>query len=364
MPTKSLLHTNYDRLVQGGSIRNDDAQRAVLAVLQRLTDQLAGHEPRKRISRLFSRQAASSGLSGVYIWGNVGRGKSMLMELFFTAAPVEQKRRVHFHAFMQEVHAGIHTIRKGGGGDPVAMLAQKIAAETRLLCFDELQATDVADATLLFRLFSGLFEAGVIIVSTSNHPPASLYTGGIQRERFDKFVALLEKKMEVVSLSSPKDYRLTQIRSLQRTYVWPLSKDADAFISDAMSHICPGAKPKKATLTVQGRTLHYQQYDDSIGRFSFSELCETTLGPADYLAIADTLDTVILTEIPKLGTEKRNEAKRFVTLIDALYEHKVKLLCTAAVPPEKIYPEGDGAFEFQRTVSRLMEMQSAQWMNG
>jgi cell division protein ZapE len=366
-PPASPLRAAYDQLVEGRRIRDDAAQREVLLALEGVSSRLLS----KRSGGLLKKKVAAPA-QGLYIWGNVGRGKSMLMDLFFQNIPVEKKRRVHFHAFMQEVHARIHKIRqesqrghahlKGGGADPVATLAKEISAETSLLCFDELQAHDVTDATLLYRLFHGLFEGGVTIVSTSNHPPASLYTGGIQRERFAKFIALIEEKMNVASLSSPKDYRRTQIKSLETSYVWPLGAKADAFIAETLARLTGGAAAAKSRLAVGKRSLTYTSYDGSIGRFTFAELCETALGPADYLAIARKLDTVILTGVPELPPEKRNEAKRFVTLIDALYEHKVKLLVTAAAPPERIYAQGDGSFEFQRTVSRLMEMQSANWM--
>lgn len=287
----------------------------------------------------------------------------MLMALFFDHVPVQKKRRVHFHAFMQEVHSRIHKLRQEGLGDPVEMLAQQIAAETSLLCFDELQATDVADATLLYRLFSSLFAAGVIIVSTSNRPPAELYTGGVQRERFGKFIALIKERMDVLSLDSQEDYRHKQAKSLQRVYFHPLGPGADAFITDTLANLgLAGISPAKATLAVQGRETLFTLYGPATARFNFRELCGSALGPADYLALARRLDTLILTDIPRLPAEKRNEAKRFVTLIDALYEYQVQLICTAEGPPESIYAEGDGAFEFKRTVSRLAEMQSEKYL--
>lgn len=358
MPIKKQemsLHASYERLVTGGKIKNDAAQRDVLAALEALQQQLSKQPG--ALGKLFKK----GGVKGIYIWGSVGRGKSMLMDLFYDTVPVERKKHIHFHAFMQDVHERIHGIRKRGGGDPVAVLAREIAEETALLCFDELQATDVADATLLYRLFSGLFEAGVVIVSTSNHPPVSLYTGGVQRERFGKFIALIEKQMDVVSLSSPLDYRHTQMQAMQKTYMHPLGAAADAFIAEAIEQLCANTHPKTETLAVKGRSLKFPVYDGSMGRFSFHDLCETALGAGDYLALAKRLDTLILTGIPQLPPEKRNEAKRFVTLIDALYEGRVKLLCTAAVAPEAIYEHGDGTFEFQRTVSRLKEMQSEKW---
>ncbi len=365
MPT---LSTQYDRLVAERGLKDDASQRDVLAIFEQLCQRLVMpvQQERSLLDKLLKKEKASQAPAGIYLWGNVGRGKSMLMDLFFNNAPVANKRRVHFHAFMQEVHSRIHQLRQedrrtNTGGDPVAVLAQQVASETSLLCFDELQATDVADATLLFRLFQGLISGGVTIVSTSNHPPKSLYTGGIQRERFNKFISLIEEHMRVVSLSSPHDYRHMQLKSVDRRYFYPLGGVADAYVADALEKLCSDTHPVKETLKVQGRKITFPVYDNAIGIFTFRDICETALGPADYLAIAQRCDTIILTGIPKLAAEKRNEAKRFVTLVDALYEHKVELLCTAAVPAEQIYSEGDGSFEFKRTVSRLAEMQSANW---
>jgi cell division protein ZapE len=300
-------------------------------------------------------------MRGLYIWGNVGRGKSMLMDMFFSEAQVEKKRRIHFHAFMQEVHARMHALRQEGS-DPVVVLAQQLADETRLLCFDELQATDVADATLLYRLFDGLIGAGVVIVSTSNRPPASLYTGNVQRERFDKWIALLEGHMRVMPLSSATDYRHVQLKSLEQVYFWPLGEAADAAVEATLRHVCDDCRPQRDEFVVQGRHIPFTLYSQSVGAFSFAELCGAALGPADYLAIARRLDTVVVTGIPMLSADKRNEAKRFVTLIDALYEHKVVLICTADAPGDALYPEGDGSFEFRRTASRLAEMQSHNYL--
>jgi len=366
MPAR-LLIKKYDQLVRSGQIRSDAAQREVLHQLQLLREQII-HSSQKPsfLARLFGKTSTVNS-QGVYMWGGVGRGKSMLMDMFYENISIERKRRVHFHAFMQEVHARIHELRQNANknkttGDPVMLLAKEIIAETDLLCFDELQATDVADATLLHRLFSELFAANVIIVSTSNHPPVSLYTGGVQKERFSKFIALIERKMKITPLASTTDYRHAQMKSLKQTYFWPLGKKADAFIYDSLEKMDVNTHSTKGTLTIQGRKLEFRLYDQSVGRFRFDDLCAANLGAADYLAIAGKLDTLILTGIPKLSPEKRNEAKRLVTLIDALYEHKVKLLATAEVAPKDIYTEGDGAFEFQRTVSRLMEMQSDKWI--
>jgi len=359
----ALLMQVYDAMVRGKEIADDPAQRHIISALEALRMQVVAISNASLLSRIFKSPAP---INGLYIWGNVGRGKSMLMDIFYNNVPIEAKRRVHFHAFMQEVHDRIHALRQDGqrgqsGADPVIMLAKQIAAETMLLCFDELQATDVADATLLYRLFSSLFEAGVIIVSTTNRPPETLYTGGVQAERFGKFIALLHERMQVVSLDSVSDYRLLQRKSVQQVYHWPL-QEAESFLKKTISELAQGQPPEPASLLVKGRTLTFTSYSGDIACFTFSELCEKPLGPADYLAIAERFDTVILTGIPQLSAEKRNEAKRFVTLVDALYEKGVRLICTAAVPPDQIYHSGDGSFEFHRTVSRLMEMQSARYL--
>jgi cell division protein ZapE len=363
MPTHPSLTAAYDALVLSRRIKDDSAQRDALAVLQALLDQLNHPLPRPSwLGRVLRRAAPTDGQKGLYIWGNVGRGKSMLMDLFFEHITIPQKRRIHFHSFMLEIHARMHQLRLQQQ-DPVIELVRQIASETRLLCFDELQATDVADATLLLRLFSGLFDAGVTIVSTSNHPPASLYTGGVQRERFAKFIALIESNMQVMALSSHADYRHVQIKSLERVYFSPLGSTADTFIQDVLQRVCDDKEPTDDMLSVQGRITRFRRYNDTIGYFTFAELCSVALGASDYLAIAKRLKTVILTDIPLLTPENRNEAKRFVTLIDILYEQRTKLICTAAATPEQLYIEGDGAFEFKRTVSRLAEMGSQTYLN-
>ena len=361
----SPILSAYEAQVGAGMIQDDDAQRKVIARLERTLAHLT--EATGAFHKFFGLGLPPESKMNLYIWGSVGRGKSMLMDLFFDAAPTLNKRRVHFHAFMQEVHGKLHFYRTSGergknGADPVVLLARDIARQTTLLCFDELQATDVADATLLFRLFEALFAAGVIVISTSNHPPASLYTGGIQRERFTKFITLLKDNMEVVSLASPSDYRYLQLKSLQKTYHAGLGASAESFIADILALLNAQPEANYDMMVVQGRSLSFMHYGDGIGRFTFRELCEQPLGAADYLALANRLDTIILTDIPALPPEKRNEAKRFVTLVDTLYERRIKLICTATTPPEGIYTDGDGSFEFARTVSRLVEMQSENYL--
>lgn len=359
------LTSHYEKLVSAGKITDDAAQREVLASLQAVLDKLADG---KKSGFLFSSRKKTVGF-GLYIWGNVGRGKSMLMDLFFSACPEGKKRRIHFHAFMQEVHSRIHKIRKNTSGDPVAKLAAEIAKETRVLCFDELQATDVADASLLHRLFEGIFAGGVCVVSTSNRPPEELYTGGVQAERFNDFIVLLKGKMQAAALSSMEDYRYKQGENAAHTYHFPLGDGAEEFIRQALTRFGVGAavNPLMETIIVHGREVQARYYeaknykvkDSKIGLFSFDELCKAALGAADYLKIAQLYPVIFLTDVPKLTPEQRNEAKRFVTLIDVLYEQKTRLIITAQTAPEHIYEHGDGAFEFARTVSRLTEMGSA-----
>ncbi|MDE3016879.1 MAG: AFG1 family ATPase [Pseudomonadota bacterium] len=355
------LSRHYEQLTARGDIKDDPAQREVISALEALSATLADAKATRK-------KPAALPMRGIYLWGDVGRGKSMLMDLFFAHAPVENKRRVHFHAFMQEVHARIHKLRQEKMSDPVVVLAYQMAQENSLICFDELQAADVADATLLYRLFTGLFDAGVTVVSTSNRPPVELYTGGVQRERFNKFITLITDRMQVMSLTSTGDYRHRKTKNRQPVYHYPLGRESEAFIASRLKGLLDisspageksgGGHPRREILAVHGRKTAFTLYGDAIGRFTFHELCESALGAADYLALAKRIETLILTDIPKLPAEKRNEAKRFVTLIDTLYEHNVRIICTAAVPPQEIYAVGDGAFEFQRTVSRLVEMQS------
>lgn len=353
--------------------------------LQRLYGELKAAEARasesgKRwFSGLFGRKAAASFVRGIYIHGDVGRGKSMIMDLFYDTAPVRARRRVHFHAFMLEVHAKIHRWRQMSpadrrqefgpdvGDDPIPPLAANIAADARLLCFDEFQVTDVADAMILARLFSELFSRGVVVVSTSNRAPEALYAGGLNRQLFLPFIDLVRRKMDVLELNGPTDYRLDRLGGAP-VYYWPADQRATKALSETFYRMTDHEVGDRAAvgpdeIEVQGRQLFVPIASRGVAVFSFKRLCENALGAADYLAIAWRYHTVILVGIPKLGPEKRNEAKRFVTLIDALYENNVKLLCSAAAPPDALYETGDGHFEFQRTVSRLMEMQSAQYLS-
>ncbi|WP_417316738.1 cell division protein ZapE [Emcibacter sp.] len=375
----------YYRRRDAGELREDPLQEQVMIRLQGLYEALQGYEEK------FARQGTGNGLlsrffgkgkdgdfpKGFYIYGDVGRGKSMIMDLFFDEAPVEAKRRVHFHAFMLEIHAAIHEwrymsaedrIAKWGTGkdDPIPPLGRKIASESRLLCFDEFQVTDVTDAMILGRLFGELMKLGVVIVLTSNRIPDDLYIGGLNRELFLPTIEMLKERMEVIALDGPTDYRLERMKGMP-VYYYPLGEEATKALSEAFwrltdHDVADRSKVGPEELEVKGRRLTIPVADRGVAVVSFKKMCGAALGAADYLQIAWHYHTVIMVGIPKLGPSNRNEAKRFVTFIDALYENNVKFLCSAEVPPEDLYEEGHGHFEFQRTVSRLMEMQSQEYL--
>jgi cell division protein ZapE len=358
----------YRALRGTGTLTGDPQQELAAEKLQALWVALRDARPVQQgwLQRIgIGRRPEPALPGGLYIYGDVGRGKSMLMDLFFAHAPVEQKRRVHFHAFMQEVHAEIHRWRqldrsRRDGDDPIPPLAAKVAAQAQLLCFDEFQVADVADAMILGRLFEQFFERRVVVVATSNRPPDDLYKHGLNRPLFLPFIAMLKERLDVLHLAGAVDYRLNRLAGHP---VWHVPADAAAAaeLDAAFSALTDAAAGEPLDLKVQGRVLRLPLYARGVGRATFDDLCTKAVGPADFLAIAAACHTLVLAGIPALGPEKRNEAKRFVTLIDTLYEAKSKLIASAAAVPEKLYPEGDGAFEFQRTVSRLQEMQSADY---
>jgi cell division protein ZapE len=300
---------------------------------------------------------------GLYIYGPVGRGKSMLMDLFFATIGFEAKRRVHFHEFMRDIHAVIHAWRQAGSreADPLPRLAKEIAGETCLLCLDELQVTDIADAMIVGRLFESLLDEGVVVVITSNRPPKDLYKDGLQRDRFLPFIGLIENRMDLLELEARYDYRLGRKRGL-RVYYTPSDETAETSLEIAFARLTEGTHPVPHSFEVNGRKVRVPLASAGVARFSFRQLCATALGASDYLELAARYHTVFVSDIPLLSPANRDEAKRFVTLIDALYEKKVTFICSAAAPPEVLYPEGDGAFEFQRTVSRLIEMQAEDYI--
>ncbi|MFN3936559.1 MAG: cell division protein ZapE [Gemmobacter sp.] len=350
----------YDARVAEGRIRPDPAQRAVLPLLQDLRDWLEQQSARPRgLLAGFMRRPA--GLPrGLYLWGGVGRGKSMLMDLFVEAVEMPQKRRVHFHAFMQEVHRAMHEARKRGVEDALAPFAAEVAKDVRLLAFDEMQITDITDAMVVGRLFQMLMQAGVLIVTTSNRPPEDLYKDGLNRQLFLPFIALLRERMQVIELESEGDYRQHRLAGAQ---VWftPAGSDARAAIDSIWRDLTGGAAGAPLRLAVNGRETVLERFHGGVARGSFWELCGRPLGPADYLAMARALRVLIVEDIPRLSAANYNEAKRFVTLIDTLYEARVRLVASAADEPERLYLEGAGSFEFERTASRLREMQGVDW---
>lgn len=351
--------------VAAGDISADPAQRRAVEVLQLLHMRLADYNPAKpkRVGLGFfgwgRDRLVEKPVPGVYLYGDVGRGKSMLMDLFYETAPASPKRRVHFHAFMQEVHAAIHKARSEGRDDPVQRVADAIADGATLLAFDEMQITDITDAMLVGRLFERLFERGVVVVATSNRHPDALYKDGLNRHLFLPFIALIKDRMEVYHLESATDHRLGRAPG-EAVYFSPLGPAATAALDAAWTRHAGGAGTP-VRLPVQGREVAIPRATAMAARASFTDLCVQPLGPGDYLAIAAAFRVLVLDDVPRLGRARNNEAKRFVTLIDALYEAKVLLFLSAAAPPESLYEEGEGAFEFQRTVSRLHEMQGAEW---
>jgi cell division protein ZapE len=340
----------YRQALAGGALKADCAQEAAAAKLAALAAALGGPRP------LFRRHRP---LKGLYIWGDVGRGKTLLMDFFFAEAPVEKKRRAHFNSFMLDVHARIHALRQEGADDPIKPAAREIAAEARLLCFDEFQVTDIADAMILGRLFDRLFAQGVIIVATSNTPPDRLYEGGLNRQLFLPFIAEIKRRMEIIALNGPTDYRLARMAGL-KVYMSPLGAGSDAAMDAAWQRLTDTPRGKPAALTVLGRHVAVPQAARGVARFSFADLCEKPLGAADYLAIARDFHTLLIDHIPLLDDSARNAARRFTLLIDTLYDEGVKLVCSAAAAPEALYP--DAPESFRRTVSRLAEMGSADYL--
>jgi cell division protein ZapE len=349
--------SEYDRRANSGVLRPDPAQRAVVAKLDALAEAL-NHTARPGLFSKFKKPPPAP--KGLYIHGEVGRGKTMLMDLFHAVVDASPKRRVHFHAFMQEVHQRLHAARQSHTQDAIAPVAKAIAKEARLLCLDEMQVTDITDAMIVGRLFEGLLAHGTVIVTTSNLKPDDLYRDGLNRQLFLPFITLIGQRLETVSLDSPTDYRLGRVKA-HETFLTPLSPASDALLQNLWVRLTDTGQGTPRDIDVLGRKLHVPQAAAGCARFSFAELCEQPLGPPDYLALARNFQILFLEHIPALGPDRRNEAKRFVLLIDTLYDGRVRLVATSAQAPEHIYPEGDHAFEFGRTVSRLKEMQSASW---
>lgn len=357
----------YEALIAGGELRPDTDQAAAAARLDDLQRALEqAPQTSGFLGKLFGKAPTTP--RGIYMWGAVGRGKSMLMDLFYDKLAIREKRRVHFHAFMLEVHERLRAARQSETGDPILPVADALTQGLRLLAFDEMVINNSADAMILSRLFTSMMKDGLTVVATSNRPPKDLYKDGLNREHFLPFIDLIETRLDVVSLNGPTDYRRDRLGGGKLWFV-PNGAEATRALSDAFFRLTDypvedAANVPAADLDVGGgRTLHVPKSLKGVAVFSFKKLCGEARGASDYLAVARAYHAVILVGIPKLGPENRNEAARFVTLIDALYEYKVKLLAAADAEPDQLYEAGDGAFEFERTASRLMEMQSDDYLS-
>lgn len=361
----------YRAMRDANEIQEDELQAAAAETLQTLHSNLLGYTPGTGKSGW----TALLGLSrkpepaprGLYIFGPAGRGKSMLMDLFFDNADVKSKRRVHFHEFMIEVHDTIHAWRQAPDKpkdevDPLPRIAAEIAEKSALLCFDEFHVTNIADAMMLGRLFEGFFDAGVVVVATSNFAPDDLYMNGLQRDRFLPFIDMIKEKLDVLELSSPTDYRQARLSRMQ-VYHTPLGADSDHALELAFNDLTEGARVEEEVLSVKGREIEVPKSARGVAYFDFEELCQRPLGAEDYIAVGDRFHTIVLNGVPRMTEEMRNEAKRFMNLIDVLYEKKVNLVASAEAPPDALYAVGTHAFEFQRTISRLMEMQTPEYID-
>ncbi len=343
----------YEAKIAAGELRHDPHQMTAVRALQALHVKLG--EPVK--TGLFRRKAEAH--KGLYMWGGVGRGKSMLMDMFFEASDVDKKRRVHFHAFMQEIHDALGQARAQGLRDPLSHVAGAVVDQVRLLCFDELQITDITDAMIVGRLFERLFDAGVVVVTTSNRVPEDLYKDGLNRKLFLPFIELIKDRLDILHLDSDTDHRQAALQS-EQLYFSPLGAAADTAMDGLWTRLAGGAGAPLSLIN-KGRTVTVPKFLNGAGRGRFSDFCETPFGPSDFLMIAGAVSVLFIDHIPTLSRAKNNEAKRFVTLVDALYEAQTRLICSAAAGPEELYADGAGAFEFERTASRLVEMTSGSW---
>ncbi len=359
--------------VESGALTPDDSQRFAAERLQDLWvklrgyDPMPGQQPARLLSRLLRRRPAEGAPegrpNGLYLVGDVGRGKSMLMDMFFGCAEVARKRRIHFHRFMQEQHARLHAWKQANpdGADPIPPLADAIVAEAALLCFDEFQVNDIVDAMILGRLFAALFDRGVVVVATSNTLPADLFRGRPGRDAFLPFIALLEQRLDVLVLQGERDFRRARLRGMAVWHV-PTGARSDARLDEAFRQLTGGAPAGPDRLLVMGRRLDVPLAAAGVARFDFSALCGTALGAGDYLALATHFHALVLDAVPRLSPDNYDEARRFIVLVDALYDHRVKLVASADAAPDQLYRQGEGARAFERTASRLEEMQSQEYL--
>ena len=373
MPDYSIsVGEQLKALTASGSLQVDSAQMDVAKSLDRVLSNLKHKRPATKSSALgwmFARKKPAEIIRGLYIHGSVGRGKTMLMDMFFAMAPAKKKRRAHFHEFMADVHNRIaaHRLKFKNGetkqADPVLPVAADLYSEAELLCFDEFTVTDIADAMILSRLFAELFSLGCVLIATSNVEPDNLYRDGLNRGLFLPFIDLLKRYVEVVTLDSPTDYRMEKLNS-QPVYLTPIDERTDMAMEASWVQALHGRKAHPLDIPMKGRSIHVPLAADRMARFSFADLCDAPLGAADFLAIANRFDTIFLDRVPKLGPEKRNQTKRFIILIDTLYDHAIRLYISAAAMPEDLLVErrGTEGFEFDRTTSRLFEMRSAEYL--
>ena len=360
----------YRALRSSGALKDDSLQELAAEKFQSLYNAVKGYQPATGASgwkaRLGLGRRTETPPLGLYIFGGVGRGKSMLMDLFFEHTPLEKKRRVHFHSFMIEVQEDMHRWRKDKtksreDSDPIEPIADRIASEAWLLCFDEFHVVDIADAMILGRLFAALFQRGVVVVCTSNFGPDDLYKDGLNRELFLPFIGLFKERLDILHLDSPTDYRLDRLKNMQ-VYLSPLGPDATTALTADYDALTQGGETVSETIVVKGHKIEASRTAIGVAWFEFSTLCERPLGAGDYIAVASRYHTIIIDNVPRMNEARRNEAKRFMLLIDELYEHKTNLIMAAEAPPHELYTEGRHAFEFERAVSRLMEMQSTEFL--
>ena len=362
----------YLALRDRNEIQEDPLQTAAAEKLQRLHQSLKNYQPDTEVGGFLSRfgigsRKPTAAPRGLYIFGPAGRGKSMLMDLFFDGADVSNKRRIHFHEFMIEVHDTIHAWRQlpnneKNEADALPHIARAMAKKSALLCFDEFHVANIADAMILGRLFEEFLEAGIVVIATSNFAPDDLYMNGLQRSRFLPFIDLIKERLDLLELASPTDYRQARLSRMQ-VYHSPLNADTHHALDLAFAKLTDGAQTEMEALIVKGRKIDVPKSARGVAFFEFKDLCQQALGAEDYIAVGDKFHTIVLSGIPKMNAEMRNEAKRFMNLIDVLYEKKVNLVASADAEPEKLYATGTHAFEFQRTISRLMEMQSTEYID-